>query len=483
MSSTLGRLPHTRGKEDKANQYVGGTLFVDFATNYIFHHHQVNLTAAATVRSKHACDRHFLEHGYKIQGYWADNNHFQSKMWTNDCELQQQQHTIFSGVGAQHQNYVERHQQTIFNWSRAMLLHFVLHWPQQANENLLPFFVDHAVYLWNNLPSRNNSQIAPKELFTNVAFDDYRHLQRSHVIGCPVFVLDPQLQDSKKIPKWNMRSRRGVYLGVSKHHSTPVHLVLNPTTGDVSPQYHVLFDDYFSTVFSNGQFDPTVWESLVVSNKELETTFIQATDGTIIEPPDFHTFDATPDAMPSSSSTDLITQDHKSISSVTEGAGAPIQPIIPDITPSEGVIHDNTSPITPSWETVRPTPEPTIIPTESTASPIRRSSRRNKGQHSKRLIESSNVASYLSSYNIILSNLSLHGSRQTTYTPDNNNIRLPRIPTERLNASHITGLKWNRLLTVCHNNLSTLRSFIIEHQQYLTMLPSVLNYNTTLVLF
>jgi hypothetical protein len=54
MSSTLGRLPHTRGKEDQANQYVGGTLFVDFATNYIFHHHQVNLTAAATVRSKHA---------------------------------------------------------------------------------------------------------------------------------------------------------------------------------------------------------------------------------------------------------------------------------------------------------------------------------------------------------------------------------------------------------------------------------------------
>ncbi|OEU11009.1 hypothetical protein FRACYDRAFT_193219, partial [Fragilariopsis cylindrus CCMP1102] len=262
MSSTLGRLPHTRGKEDKANQYVGGTLFVDFATNYIFHHHQVNLTAAATVRSKHACERHFLEHGYKIQGYWADNNPFQSKMWTNDCALQHQQHTTFSGVGAQHQNYVERHQQTIFNWSRAMLLHFVLHWPQQANENLWPFFVDHAVYLWNNLPSRNNSQIAPKELFTNVTFDDYRHLQRSHVIGCPVFVLDPRIQDSKKIPKWNMRSRRGIYLGVSKHHSTTVHLVLNPTTGDVSPQYHVLFDDYFSTVFSNGQFDPTVWESL-----------------------------------------------------------------------------------------------------------------------------------------------------------------------------------------------------------------------------
>jgi hypothetical protein len=74
MSLTLGRLAHTRGKEDKVNQYVGGTLFVDFATNYIFHQHQVSLTAAATVRSKHACEHHFLEHGYKIQGYRADNN-------------------------------------------------------------------------------------------------------------------------------------------------------------------------------------------------------------------------------------------------------------------------------------------------------------------------------------------------------------------------------------------------------------------------
>jgi hypothetical protein len=436
------------------------------------------LTAAATVCSKHACECHFLEHGYKIQGYWADNNPFQSKMWTNDCALQHQQHTTFSGVGAQHQNYVERHQQTIFNWSRAMLLHFVLHWPQQANENLWPFFVDHAVYLWNNLPSQNNSQIAPKELFTNVAFDDYRHLQRSHVIGCPVLVLDPKFQDSKKIPKWNMRSRRGVYLGVSKHHSTTVHLVLNPSTGDVSPQYHVLFDDYFSTVFSNGQFDPTVWESLVVSNKELETTFLQATDGTIIEPPDHSTFDATPDAssdVPSSSAPiDLITQEDETITSAPEGADTSATNI-PVTTPLEGAssndhISPTSSQITSPWEVVRATPVPVVITPEMPE--VRRSSRQNKGQHSERLIEPSNVASYLSSYNITLPNLSLHGSSQTTYTSGNNNNRLPRVPTERLNASYISGLKWNCLLAMCHDNLSTLGSFIVEHQQYLTTLPS-----------
>jgi hypothetical protein len=465
MSSTLGRLPHTKGKEDKASQFVGGTLFVDFATNYIFNSHQVNLTAAATVRSKHECERHFHEHGYKVQGYLADNNPFQSKLWTDDCMLQQQQHTTFSGVGAKHQNYVERHQQTIFNWSRAMLLHFVLHWPQQANENLWPFFVDHAVHVWNNLPSRSDPQVSPQELFTNVTYDDYRHLQRSHVIGCPVFVLDPKLQDSKRIPKWSMRSRRGVYLGISKHHSSTVHLVLNPATGDISPQYHVLFDDHFSTVFSNGDFDPSVWESLVISNKELEQTIIQATDGSIIEPPDLQSFDATP--LPSSTpSVDGITPSSPegvvTIPSASEG-------VVPSV--SEGAISSikNESGIPPT--TIRPTPSP--LPITPSIPNERRSSRRNRGQHSDRLIESCSVSSYLSTNNITLPNLSLYGSSQTTYTNnDKNNNRLPRVATERLNASYLAGLKWDRLTNLCHDKLSTLGSFIVEHQQYLTTLPS-----------
>jgi hypothetical protein len=262
-----------------------------------------------------------------------------------------------------------------------------------------------------------------------------------------------------------MRSRRGIYLGISKHHSTTVHLVLNPTTGDVSPQYHVLFDDHFSTVFSNGDFDPTVWESLVVSNKELETTFIQATDGTIIEPPDHNTFDATP-----------ATSDD--IPSASEGAseGVDTSNITPVLAPlaSEGALSE-TTPTTSStspWEVVRSTPLPTSSTPEPTISDPRRSSRRNKGHHSERLIESSNVASYLSAHNVNVPNLSLYGSSQTTYTPDNNNNRLPRVPTERLNANYISNLKWDRLLTVCHDNLSTLGSFIVEHQQYITTLPS-----------
>jgi hypothetical protein len=45
MSPSKGRLMHTRGKESSSQQYVGGTIFVDHATNFLFNSHQVNLTA------------------------------------------------------------------------------------------------------------------------------------------------------------------------------------------------------------------------------------------------------------------------------------------------------------------------------------------------------------------------------------------------------------------------------------------------------
>eukprot|EP00804_Cyclotella_cryptica_P008821 CCRYP_013059-RA/>CCRYP_013059-RA protein AED:0.64 eAED:0.36 QI:0/0/0/1/0/0.5/2/0/330 len=61
-------------------------------------------------------------------------------------------------------------------------------------------------------------------------------------------MLEPALQDSKKIPKWDSRSCQGIFMGFSSEHSPLVPLVLNPTTKHISPQYHVIFDDDFTTV-------------------------------------------------------------------------------------------------------------------------------------------------------------------------------------------------------------------------------------------
>ena len=66
-----------------------------------------------------------------------------------------------------------------------------------------------------------------------------------------------------EIPKWDPRSQRGVNMGFRKMHSTKVGLILNLLTGSISPQYHVVFDDMFSTAMSSTAADPEVWIRLV----------------------------------------------------------------------------------------------------------------------------------------------------------------------------------------------------------------------------
>ena len=55
----------------------------------------------------------------------------------------------------------------------------------------------------------------------------------------------------------------GVYLGHSPFHTGSVPLVFNPKTTRISPQYHVIFDDDFTTVpcMEQGE-DPPNWEEL-----------------------------------------------------------------------------------------------------------------------------------------------------------------------------------------------------------------------------
>ena len=113
-------------------QLCGGTICVDHVTNNIFNNHQVSLTAATTVESKHKCESKFDEFVIQIKQYTADNHPFRSKVWVEDCAVQLQLPKSHSSVGTYHQVLAERHIQTIFNLCRADLLHFVLHWPQMA---------------------------------------------------------------------------------------------------------------------------------------------------------------------------------------------------------------------------------------------------------------------------------------------------------------------------------------------------------------
>ena len=91
-----------------------------------------------------------------------------------------------------------------------------------------------------------------------------------HVWGCPTYVLDPMLQQGKKLPCWQPRSHQGMFLGLSPKHSSDVPLILNLQTGSISPQYHVVFDDMFSTVVSIGITDdaPAFWQDLLLDSRQ-----------------------------------------------------------------------------------------------------------------------------------------------------------------------------------------------------------------------
>ena len=67
--------------------------------------------------------------------------------------------------------------------------------------------------------------------------------------GCPVYMLDSALQSGRGIhKKWEYCSKFGIYLGRFPNHGRNVALMLDRTTGLVSPQYHLTFDPRFYTV-------------------------------------------------------------------------------------------------------------------------------------------------------------------------------------------------------------------------------------------
>ena len=99
------------------------------------------------------------------------------------------------------------------------------------------------------------------------------NLKDKHLWGCFIYILDHRLQDvSGGMPKWEPRSRLGIYLVRSPYHARSVALVLNLRTGHVSKQYDVAFDNDFSTVpHMRAGTVPKNWADLVKSSSECVT--------------------------------------------------------------------------------------------------------------------------------------------------------------------------------------------------------------------
>jgi hypothetical protein len=180
MSGLPGRLPTTFGKEKPRKRYAGGTIVVDGKTGFVHHHHQVSLRIGETLKGKNRFEKGSGQLYVKKDYLRADNAPFNAAEFQIDLDNKGQTIT-FSGVGAHHQNgAAKRAIKTITYWSRTMMLHAILHWPEQTTLDLWPFAMNHAVYCWNHFPS-NNDRISPLEAFTGTWFSNYEHLKCLHV--------------------------------------------------------------------------------------------------------------------------------------------------------------------------------------------------------------------------------------------------------------------------------------------------------------
>jgi hypothetical protein len=258
-SNVPGKLAVLKGKPSK-DAYHACTFFIDHASNKVNISLHFSTGAEEAVQAKRRFEKLATDHGISIQKYHGDNGIFATTLFKSFCELLNQ--TIdYSGVSAKHQNgVVERMIGTITHHACTMLLHAMHHWPDIITEDLWPFDLKLAVDIHNSTPTLID--LSPDEIFggQKSTKNNFRDL---HPFGCPVFVLEASLQDGHRIPKWKPRSRMGIYLGNSPDHASTVPLVLNPNTGLVSPQYHLVFDDAFSTTncISTDNI-PTDWPEL-----------------------------------------------------------------------------------------------------------------------------------------------------------------------------------------------------------------------------
>ena len=232
-------------------RYKYATVFVDQASRMGFVYLQKTCTAEETIEAKRAFEQYAENRGVKVQAYHADNGIFKAKKWVEECR-QRKQDLTFAGVNAHHQNGIaERRIRELQETTRAMLIHATKRWPGVVTIHLWPYAIRMANQAYNATPlNAHINKQSPNKIFDNSAVDiNPKHWKP---FGCPTYVLKAELQGTTGIhPKWDARSRAGIYLGQSLIHNRNVALVLNIHTGYVSPQFHVKFDVSFRTVLQD----------------------------------------------------------------------------------------------------------------------------------------------------------------------------------------------------------------------------------------
>jgi hypothetical protein len=132
-------------------------------------------------------------------------------------------------------------------------------WPQMVDQMFWPFAIKAAIERINSLHIDTEGH-TPESKFYGVNIENIL-VKTFHTMFCPCYILDSRLHNAGSIglPKWEPKSNICVYLG---HY--------NPSTGHVSPQYHVVFDYDFTRVpYMEAGTIPPHWSDIVHSSSEL----------------------------------------------------------------------------------------------------------------------------------------------------------------------------------------------------------------------
>jgi hypothetical protein len=257
-SPVHGFVGQMKGKLTKM-RYKVATVFVDHFSNLSFVHLQSTTNAEETLKAKHEFEAYASSFGVKIRRYHADNGRFAETVWKQDI-LNKNQQLTFSGVGAHHQNgRAEKRIRDLQDMARTSLIHAHRRWPMAVDVRLWPYAIRHANHSIIHTPFHGQEK-TPVEIFSGTNIDP--DLKQHHPFGCPAYALDGHIQSGKKGPKWENRARLAIYLGPSLQHAKSVGLLLSLTTGLVSPQFHVRFDDAFDTLRFGAKNVPSNWQHL-----------------------------------------------------------------------------------------------------------------------------------------------------------------------------------------------------------------------------
>jgi hypothetical protein len=90
---------------------------------------------------------------------------------------------------------------------------------------------------------RLETGVSPVDLFTKTRWEQKKFHDCRSCLGLPSVCVGQDSWRWKENPKVE-----AVYMGNSPKHSSTVPLVLNPETGAITAQFHVVFDDWFATV-------------------------------------------------------------------------------------------------------------------------------------------------------------------------------------------------------------------------------------------